>query len=192
VPRQVTLQSAGVTFDFPGDAKTGLWRELAVRVDSLRGGGSALRADAQAGWLEPRPTAERLPAGVERVQVTTTAPHGGHSETRTASITSHQQIASLVPILNSLPVAQRPGPRCAGVVQAHIRYAFYAGSSSPAAVALFNASCGRIQMVIGGRRWPDLELGLPNGDLFGAAAELRKLVTFGAGFADGAARRTTR
>ena len=70
------------------------------------GGGSALRADAQGVWLEPKPPSEHIPAAVSRLEVVETL--GG--KTHRASTESVNKIKAVAELLNGFPIVQRSGP----------------------------------------------------------------------------------
>jgi hypothetical protein len=72
-------------------------------------GGTALRFDAQAVWLEGRSRFEQIPGGSRYLEVTARFPT---KPDRVAIVTDVGLITHLVAILNSLPVTQRTSYSC--------------------------------------------------------------------------------
>jgi hypothetical protein len=182
------VDSATIVFGFPSSPGATIVRELAVEAFRIRGGGSALRADGEAGWIVPRSAAERIPAGTERVVARTVKPptartgqpNAGHRvQLRTIVVTSPARIKGLVATINSLPLAQPGVFRCLNGPGYRLRFTFYSASAAtPAADAVFNPVCGRIRLTIGGRTQPDLTLVTPNG-LVQEGPQLKELSSFG-------------
>jgi hypothetical protein len=80
---------------------------LLVTVGAARGGGTAVRADAQAVWLLTRPASERVPAGVHAIAVSESRFSGQPPGRWT--VTDASRVKRVVAILDRLPAAQ-PGP----------------------------------------------------------------------------------
>ncbi len=135
------------------------WRELTLQADRVAGGGTFLRADAQAGPLIPRPASERLP-GIDRVVIWA---NGTHERTRTF-VTMPPAVKSLVRTFNAM-LLQQPGqrPACGPPGQHAVTYRFYrAGERNPVATATLNPTCGVFQDIrIAGKQQPSLALGFP-------------------------------
>jgi hypothetical protein len=165
---------------FPGGPRTIIWRELAVAAVAIRGGGTALRADGEAGWLIPRPASERIPAGADHVRATTTKPSKRRGQAQESIfITSTARIQALVTLLNALPRAQTSSGRCVNDQGVRVRFAFHArGPVAPLAIAVYNPDCNRIALAIGGRPQPDLMLGLPDQDLLQDHSRITALLSF--------------
>ncbi len=159
------VDTATEEFNSSGTVATVIWRELALQADALKGGGTALRADAQAGWLNPRPAAERIPSAIDRVQVTAYGPSGRYKQgQRTISLASAARIKALIGRLNGLPIAQGRVGRCPGDTGLRVSFEFYSPArAQAAAVAVYNPFCSRVQLVLRGQRQPDLQVGLPDG-----------------------------
>jgi hypothetical protein len=71
-------------------------RELTVGVVARPGGGSALRADSQATWIEPRPVDEQIPSGVAYLEATETLEGHGTRVVGTASAAKIEAVSRLV------------------------------------------------------------------------------------------------
>ena len=181
-------------FNSSGTAATVIWRELALQADRLDGGGTALRVDAQAGWLNPRPVAERIPSAVDRLQVTTYGPSGRYKQgQRSVSLTSAARIETLIARLNGLPIAQHPVGRCPGDTGLRISFEFYGPTrAQAAAIAVYDPFCSRVQLVLAGQRQPDLAVGLPDGNIMKQAALVRGLTSLAPGYGERRARTWTR
>lgn len=82
----------------------GVIRVLQVQVAVARGGGTAVRIDAQSGWFPPRPADDQLHAAIDAVEVLLTSPQRT-SMVRSRTIRSRPTIAALVAWLNALPFA---------------------------------------------------------------------------------------
>jgi hypothetical protein len=177
-PERIATET--VVLPFPEDPSTSLFRELAVNAVALSSGGTVVRVDAEAGWLIPRPATERIPAGVDRIDVTATGQAVRQGKVvRAIRITDPGKVRALVGILNGMIVAQAPGPRCLARTQLRARYLFFAaGHATPVAAAVFDSSCMRIAMTVGGRAQPDLTLGFPGRDIKAEEAQLKALAVF--------------
>ena len=79
-------------------------------------GGTSLRFDAQAVWLEGRSRFERIPGGSRYLEVTAQFPA---KPDRLAIVTDVGLITHLVAILNSLPVTQRTSYTCPHGIEGH-------------------------------------------------------------------------
>ncbi len=184
------VDAAAVTFGFRVKPGSTIVRELAVQAVRLPGGGSAVRADGEAGWIAPRAATERIPVGTDRVLIVTGTSAGGQRrhgsgggrgvKPRPEQITSPTRINALVKLLNQLPLAQPGVYRCLNGSGPLIRFAFYAGTGSVADAAVL-PSCDRIRLTIGGRAQPDLAIGVPAGNLPQDASQLKALLSFTAG-----------
>ena len=79
-------------------------------------GGTSLRFDAQAVWLEGRSRFERIPGGSRYLEVTAQFPA---KPDRLAIVTDAGLITHLIAILNSLPVTQRTSYTCPHGIEGH-------------------------------------------------------------------------
>src|SRR5829696_3897028 len=91
-------------------------------------GGTSLRIDAEAEWLEGRSPFERIPGGSRYLEVIATFPS---KSDRRATITDRNLIADVVAIVNSLPLTQRTSFTC--------RHGFEGRGPHPAVVMIFRA-----------------------------------------------------
>jgi hypothetical protein len=175
------FEGATQVFNFPGNSSTRIWRELAIAVDRMPGGGSVLRADGEAGWLQPRSVEEQFPAAIDRVKVTTFKPSRRQGQlSRTEWTKSRRRIQRLVALLNALPMLQQHVHRCPGDTGLRGLYAFYStGHVHPVATALYNPFCGSIRVTIGGRSQPSLQIGLPDRNIVRELSQTRELMSFG-------------
>jgi hypothetical protein len=91
-------------FEWPATAALS-WRTAFVAAASRPEGGTALRIDAQAIWLEQHPSSERIPARARFLEVEWSRPNGHDS---TASSSNARFVRSVAAELDELPIAQ-PG-----------------------------------------------------------------------------------
>lgn len=143
-------QDGWAAFSFQGDFAGAPSQSLVLDVAAARGGGAAVRADAEVVWLLLRPRWERVPPGV---WVVTVAQHG-----RTARVTDAGRVGRIVALVNRLPAAQ-PGVRsCPVDVGPTVRLSFFAAPASrPVAVATAGGSgCGLVAFTLRGHSAPPL------------------------------------
>lgn len=81
-------------------------RQLAVLVATTPGDRTYLRVDAEVVWLLPRPASERIPDGVQAIEITRGLP--GHAPSQSLTVTDAAEVAAIVAVTNSLPIVQ-PG-----------------------------------------------------------------------------------
>ena len=72
-------------------------------------GGTSIRIDAEAEWLEGRSPFERIPGGTRYLEVTATSPRKAD---RRATVTNRKLISHVVAIVNSLPLTQHTSYTC--------------------------------------------------------------------------------
>jgi hypothetical protein len=77
-----------------------------VNVVSLHGGAAGVRADAQVVWILPRPVGERIPAGVQEVDITRERKRQAPS--LSISVTDPAQVRKIVALIDGLERRQ-PG-----------------------------------------------------------------------------------
>jgi hypothetical protein len=158
-------------------------QQLVIEIAPTQGGGVAMRADGQAGWVLPRPVAQQLPTGINRIRVSTrivagsSAPvkaparRGAQVRPMTYDITSPQRVADLVALFNLIPPAprrsvgcvqqQQPG-RSSGPASLAIDLAFYsAGQNAPLAWSTIDGPCKTLELRIAGRPRQVLMVGFP-------------------------------
>jgi len=105
-------------------------RSLLVGVVALGSGEAAIRADAQAIWLEPRPASERIPAAARILEVSRTFA----GRTRSATLRKPQAVAAIARLIDGFGIVQREGPHSCTLVpreQAIIRLVFRAIPGGP-------------------------------------------------------------
>lgn len=84
--------------------------ERATTVCGVRAhGGTSLRIDAEAEWLEGRSPFERIPGGSHYLEVIATSPKKGD---RRATVTDPKLISHIVAVINSLPLTQHTSYTC--------------------------------------------------------------------------------
>lgn len=81
------------------------WRTALVAAATRPEGGTALRIDTQAIWVEPHPASEKIPAAARVLEVEWDRPNGHDS---TAGTTNSRFIRSVAAELDELPIVQ-PG-----------------------------------------------------------------------------------
>ena len=140
-------------YSWPGLPDVAYERKLLVGAVARPGGGSALRADAQGVWLEPKPPTERVPAGAGLLEVVETFGDTTHR----ASSASTDKIEAVADLLNGFPIVQRSGPTSCTAIpseQAILR-AYFRSASDGTVLAeteqnLPEASCQAIGLTIRG------------------------------------------
>ncbi len=142
---------------------------LGVAVTAADGGGTAMRADAFAIWLIPRPAAEVVPRGTRAVAVFVDHFDGHATPVRTVS--APWKVRRLIAFIDSRQRAQPGATACPmiGTTTPLLDLRFLpAIGGSPLARAVEDG-CGGLSFSIRGHRWPALA---ESGNL---AALLRKL-----------------
>jgi hypothetical protein len=121
--------SAFVVFGWPKSVGIRT-RQLTVLVAATPSDTTYLRVDAHVVWLLPRPAAERIPAGVQAIDITRGLP--GHAPSRSLAVTDAAEVRALVEVTNNLPTVQ-PGEfdgcntaRPLGAVEPRITFTFRA------------------------------------------------------------------
>lgn len=141
-------------YSWPELAEVAYERELLVGVVARPGGGSALRADAQGVWLEPKPPTERIPEAASLLEVVETLGERTHR----ASTQSATKVTAVAELLDGFPIVQRSGPiSCTAIPseQAILR-AYFRDAPGGAVLAeteqtLPEASCQAIGLTIEGK-----------------------------------------
>ena len=95
-----------VQFAFPPQAGVLSSRTLIVKMTALGAHATAVRVDAQDVWEIPRSAAERIPAGVHDIDVSSAVP--GKPPTLSQSVTDPTKVASIIKLIDALPIVQ-PG-----------------------------------------------------------------------------------
>lgn len=87
-------------------------RELLAGVVARPGGGSALRADAQATYVEPKPKGERIPAGAGYLEAEEVLGH----KVRVVGTTNEAKIEATAKLIDDFRILQRNGPEECGFI----------------------------------------------------------------------------
>jgi hypothetical protein len=139
---------------------------VAVQTDAIAGGRTAVRLDAEATWLVPRPVWDRIPASVRSLTYTARATvagfdgghasHGRRSTPRTVGVRAARRLAGAIDQLQRM----QPGLvfSCPfDAVQPRITLRFRGPGGRPLAVAVDSPSgCASLSLSVGGRRGPQL------------------------------------
>lgn len=122
---------------------------LLFTLVAARGGGTAVRVDAQVVWLLERPASERIPRGVDAVTVDVRGATGFH---RFALLAEPRKARRAAAILNRLPAAQ-PGPvACPNDSGPWVTLAFFKGHTRLATARVDGSGCLGVNLWIRGRR----------------------------------------
>jgi hypothetical protein len=134
-------------------------RELIVTVAHAKGGGTALRADAEAVWVVDRPASERIPAGVTGLTVTLRRP--GRPASGPSSVTDGRKVRTVVRLVNRLALFQPGAFACPADLGPRVQLDFLsAAGRAPLAVATADGSgCGLVTFRLRGHRQPALSGG---------------------------------
>ncbi|MDQ6818468.1 MAG: hypothetical protein M3018_13840 [Actinomycetota bacterium] len=181
----VVIDQASFVLSFPARGHPAIFREIAIDVERVPGGGSAVRADGEAGWLYPRTAENQIPATADRVRVVKLK--RGYRQPRQAlSVTSTDQIERLIGVLNALPalppdaipVSRQAARLCTGM---RLDFSFYsAGRVKPVARAVYVPSCGFVYLGIAGRWQLSHQTELENSIYLRAASPIRELMSLAA------------
>jgi hypothetical protein len=143
----------GYGYSWPELPEVAFGRRLLVGVVARPGGGSALRADAQGVWLEPKPPTERIPTTAGLLEVVETL----GDRTHRAGSASAEKIEAVAELLNSFPIVQRSGPTSCtaipseqAILRAYFRSAPGGSVLAETEQALPEASCQAIGLTIRG------------------------------------------
>jgi len=136
-------------------------RDLVVEVTSAGTGQTAIRVDAQVSWQPPRPGPERVPAAthvVTNTQLPSLDPHAGRPPAP-VTITGLAAVRRLAALVDSLQLSTiGPGASCPAPIGG-IRLTFLARAGGPPlAIAQGPAACGTVQLSVGGKRQPALQI----------------------------------
>jgi hypothetical protein len=131
-------------------------RWLLVEVARAAGGGTALRADAQAVWVVAKPRTERIPLPVKAISITSSRP--GKPASPAHTVTGPDRIRRIVAFVDGLPRAQPGVLACPADVGPLVRLEFRpALQAAPTATAIADGSgCGLVTLRIRGHREPAL------------------------------------
>ena len=156
------LISQSVDFVWPSVRGVLGERELAVTVAASSDGYTGLLAQAQSDWIVRRPPGERIPAGVDQIEISTAALGG--PATRALTVTSRSRVHRIVALIDTMPIVGPAVFNCPalllqgaqrltlvfrstdGVALAHATYIAYPGLASS------SGPCNPLQFWIGRRR----------------------------------------
>jgi hypothetical protein len=131
---------------------------LLAEVAAARGGGAAVRVDAEVVWLFTRPNWERIPAA-KLVTITWRDPRR-RGEGRLV-VNDQTKVARIVSLVNDLPAAQ-PGTRsCPRAPGAVLSLSFLRSATAPALARVMadGGGCGGVTVTLRGRGAPELKRG---------------------------------
>lgn len=142
-----------IGFEWPPIDEVADERALLVTATAGPGSGTALRADAQAAWIVPRPSSERVPAASRFLDLSVGRPGEPQRRLSVANPGFVKRIAALV---NDLPVAQPGALSCP------------AQSSRPVTVRLV------FRVALGGSALAEAEQQLPAGACHAMRLKIRR------------------
>jgi hypothetical protein len=151
------LQMLFVQYDFPGVAGSISQEAVEVTVSAGRGGGTAIRADAWAVWITPRPAWEQIPGGIRSVAVFADRFDG--RDFPVGTLTEPGAVASLIAYADSRPLLP-PGARSCpayGPTTVLFELRFEGADDGAPAARIVQDGCAGLSAWIGGRRGPQLE-----------------------------------
>ena len=163
-PGSSTVVIETATATFPLGSVGGIAREVQVAVASAGHGMTALRVDAQAWWLVPRPAGERVPTSVAAIAVQEIGPipravRKLHPLNRLVAPT---QVREAISLFNSLAARQAHAPSCVGRPGMSIRLVFLGSGQHPDPIAVIHPNCGLVDLSLSGRAQPELTWGSPD------------------------------
>jgi hypothetical protein len=137
-------------------------RDLVVEVTGAGHGQTAIRVDAQVSWQPPRPAHERVPPATRVVTITQLPSLNPHASRPPApvTITGLAVVRRLAALVDSLQLSTiGPGASCPAPGGGGIRLTFLARAGGPPlAVAQGPAPCGTVQLSVGGKQQPALQI----------------------------------
>jgi hypothetical protein len=146
-------------YSFPNLAGVITSRELAVSITNARGGGTAIRVDAEDVYWVPKPKWERIPAGVGLIDVT--VQRMNPSSTSHYTVTDMAKVTKIVKLVNALPPGQPGVIACPADGGPDVTLDFRSASgATPLATAIVDGSgCGGVSLMLRGKRAPFLSGG---------------------------------
>jgi hypothetical protein len=120
---------------------------------------TAIRVDAEVGWLPPKPAAERIPAAAEAVTIT---PVAGlrplPADDRPVTVTDPAKVARIAAVIDGLPLFPPGEFSCPADFGRAMRLTFRATLAGPvlAEVTGQTGGCGAVQVDIEGKPMPQL------------------------------------
>jgi hypothetical protein len=136
-------------------------RDLVVEVTGAANGQTAIRVDAQVSWQPARPAPERVPSATRVVtisQLPSLAPHARRPPAP-VTITNLAVVRRLAALVDSLQLSTIGNAPCPAPPGGGIRLTFLARAGGPPlAVAKGPAACGTVQLSVGGKPQPMLQI----------------------------------
>ena len=136
-------------------------RDLVVEVDGVGNGQTAVRVDAQVSWQPPRPASERVPSAarvVTIIQLPSLDPHARRPPAP-VTVTDLAVVRRLAALVDSLQLSTiGPDAPCPGYGGGGIRLTFRARAGGPPLAVAQPAPCGTVQLSIGGKPQPALQI----------------------------------
>lgn len=129
--------------------------ELDTAVVPAPGGGSLVRADADAIWYPPRSAAEWVDPARYRAVVVSIGLMNPRPRTRTRSITSARVIARLAERVNTLPGAPYQPPNCPAILASY-RIAFVPAAAGVPRIVVTPSGCLTVAVTAAGSAQPPL------------------------------------
>jgi len=137
-------------------------REMVVEVTGAGNGQTAIRVDAQVSWQPPRPSTEWIPGAARAVTITQLPSLNPHAKRPAAPVTITdpavvRRLAALVDGLKLSTIGRDAS--CPADFGGGIRLTFLArAGGAPLAVAQAPAPCSTVQLSVGGKRQPSLQM----------------------------------
>jgi hypothetical protein len=137
-------------------------RDLVVEVTGAGKGQTAIRVDAQVSWQPARPGSERVPSATRVVTITQLPSLDPHARRPPAPVTMTglAVVRRLAALADSLQLSTiGPAASCPAPLGGGIRLTFLARAGGPPlAVAQGPAACGTVQLSVGGKPQPMLQI----------------------------------
>lgn len=142
---------SGYSYAFPSETGVLEYRQLSVAIVPARGGGTAVRVDAEDIYWVPRPKSERVPTGARSIDVT--VKRMNPFSTSHLTVTDRTEVAKVVRLVNALAPAQPGVSSCPGDDGPYVTLSFLAGDGKALAQAVVDGSgCGGVSFSLGGRQ----------------------------------------
>jgi hypothetical protein len=136
-------------------------RDLVVEVTGAANGQTAIRVDAQVSWQPARPALERVPSATRVVTISQLPSLDPHARRPPApvTITNLAVVRRLAALVDSLQLSTIGNAPCPAPPGGGIRLTFRAMTGGPPlAVAKGPAACGTVQLSVGGKPQPMLQI----------------------------------
>jgi hypothetical protein len=151
----------GVAFSFPAVRGVLRSRLLNVAVATARGGGTAVRADAEVAWVLPRSAGERVPPDARVVSITNTHVDTRPGRPRTSApitVTDAGKVRRIAGLVDALPLDQLGLVPCPADFGPTVDLKFYAvrGGAVLAEASAEGSGCGIVSFSLAGKAEPPL------------------------------------